>query len=78
VTATNNGVSALSNVSLADAAANYTTLVTTPAVSCTSTGMTGSTTAATSGVTVSCAQGGTNTMSPGGSMTMRYAVQVKN
>ena len=78
VTATNNGVSALSNVSLADAAANYTNLMSTPAVSCSSTGMTGSTTAASSGVTVSCAQGGTNTMSPGGSLTMRYAVQVRN
>ena len=78
VTAKNNGSSALTNVSLADAAANYTSLATTPAVTCSGISVTGSTTAASSGVLVSCAQGLTNTMDPGGSLTLRFAVQVSN
>jgi len=78
VVASNNGASPLTNVSIADAAANYTSLSTTPVVSCVAVGMSGNAvSASTSGVTVSCGSSA-NAISPGGTLTLRYAVQVQN
>ncbi|MGV0960378.1 MAG: beta strand repeat-containing protein [Limnohabitans sp.] len=77
VTATNNGASPVSNVSISDAAPAYTTLASTPAATCVATGLTGTAVAAaTSGTTVSCGSAA-NTLAPSGTLTLRFAVQIQ-
>jgi trimeric autotransporter adhesin len=75
VVATNIGATPQSNVSISDAAPNYTTLQTSPAAGCTSTTLTSGTVAAggTSPI-VTC--GGTNVLPPGGSVTLTYVVRI--
>lgn len=80
VVATNNSAAPVNNVTLSDAAPAFTTLVTTtPAPSCSSSGLSPAvaTSATVSGGSVSCTSS-SNALAPGGSVTLRFAVQISN
>ncbi|PIT72143.1 DUF11 domain-containing protein [Limnohabitans sp. G3-2] len=81
VVATNNSAAPVRDVSLNDAAPAQTTLVSSsPAPSCSATGLTSGTsiTATPANNGVSCGTSGTNTLAPGGSITLKFAIQINN
>ena len=79
VTATNNGVAPVTNVSLNDAAPARTVLTAgQPAAQCASSNLTGTAVAySVAGTTVACGSVG-NTLAPGGKIFLRFAVQIDN
>ncbi len=80
VVATNTGTTSQKNVSITDAAPGYTTLQTSPAVTCASTTLaTGSTTVTSGGTApiVTCGSA-TNELPVGGSLTMTYVVRIND
>ena len=79
VTATNNGVAPVTNVTLNDAAPARTTLTAgQPANQCTSSNLTGTAVAySVTGTTVACGSPA-NTLAPGGTLVLRFAVQIDN
>lgn len=79
VTATNNGTSPVTNVTLNDAAPARTALTAgQPASQCTSSGLTGTALVySATGATVACGSP-SNTLAPGGKVVLRFAVQIDN
>ena len=79
VTATNNGVAPVTNVTLNDAAPARTTLTAgQPANQCTSSNLTGTAVAySVTGTTVACGSPA-NALAPGGTLVLRFAVQIDN
>jgi trimeric autotransporter adhesin len=79
VVATNIGATPQANVLISDAAPTYTSLQTSPAVTCSSTGMKTqqltNSSAITSGVTVMCGST-SNELAPGGTVTLTYVVRI--
>jgi uncharacterized repeat protein (TIGR01451 family) len=79
VTATNDGIAAVSNLTINDSAPSYTTLsASQPAVKCAAVNVSGNSPVySASGKTVSCGSP-TNTVNPGGSVTLDYSVIIDN